>query len=195
MQQTVSELPTKSEEWSDDDLLARAKAGELFCVAELFKRSRRTLLFCLKGILPNREDREDALQGGLVKVLKSLNEFKEGNNTAKAWVMKIVSNHARDIQRKQLGRWTRKVQWIANLDVEAPGEHTDPAIQAADHEERELISRWLATQSPDVRQVFDLRFGEGKTFSEISQELGFSTTTAYRLVNQGLVTLRSSLLA
>jgi len=191
MQQRIPEADYSA--CSIDDLLGHGRAGNLACVAEAFRRLQPHLLFIVTRILVLAEDREDAIQEGFLKVVRGLRHFDAGKNAGKAWICKIIGNHAKDMRRQHEGR--RSVQLQDDLPIEGACEDTDPAILVADREELDLCSRQLAAQPSEVRQVLLLRFCEGKTFAKIAEELRLSIPTAFRRCAHGVACMRGSFLA
>jgi RNA polymerase sigma-70 factor (ECF subfamily) len=82
----------------DDDLVARAKEGDVRSFELLVERYREPAMRVAYSVAG--DDAEDAVQNGFVKAYRSLHRFRDGS-PFRPWVLRIVSNEARNLRRSR----------------------------------------------------------------------------------------------
>jgi RNA polymerase sigma-70 factor (ECF subfamily) len=118
----------------------------------------------------SREDAEDVLQEGFVKVFRDLNQYTGAGNF-EGWVRKVFVNTAlQHLQRKK-----RDLLTIA-LD----GQDFPEAPELYDLEElpAKNMIRILQHMPPGFRTIFNLHILEGYTHPEIAEILNISVGTS-----------------
>lgn len=172
----------------DEDLVARARDGDLEAMDVLVSRHHASAFRVAQGILRHEEDASDAAQEAFLKAFKGLRGFRE-EASFKTWLLTIVTNEARGILRKA-GR-KREVE----LDAAGPVASSD--ISAADAMERsetgtrmrELLSRLPEKQ----KQAVTLRIFEDLSFREIGEIIGSSEGAARVNYHHGIRRMRELL--
>lgn len=119
----------------------------------------------------NREEAEEILQDGFMKVFRYLHTFS-GSGSLEGWIRKIMVNAALLRYRNKSAQLYVVTEFNADLH---------DSVSEADflqrYDERELIS--LVQQLPPAcRMVFNLHVFEGYTHQEISEALGISKGTS-----------------
>ncbi|MFC3198276.1 RNA polymerase sigma factor [Parapedobacter deserti] len=153
-------------------LLRRLRTGDARAFETMYHRYKRPLAKSLLRLLKAQSLAEDVLQESFVKVWER-RAFIDPERTFGAYLYRIAVNLVYDIYRR------------SNLDRKL----TDYLISHADdvytHVEEQIINReqlgalkaLLEQIPPQRRRVFELFKLEGKSYQEISMELGISKPT------------------
>src|SRR6476646_9838402 len=96
---------------TDEDLIARVKAGDESALGALCERYRRPLFGYLHRMLRNATEAEDVFQETFLRVVKHLGRFEEGRRV-KPWIYAIASNLVKNVYR------SRKYREKTSLDQE-----------------------------------------------------------------------------
>ena len=107
-------------------------------------------------LLKNREDTEDAVQETLYKYMRKHPEFKDSGHAGR-WLMKVMINECRNIQRFRF-------RYVPLLIKDIP---------AMDDNDREVL-RTIETLPYKDREVLLLHYSEGYTLKEIAEMLKIS---------------------
>ena len=162
----------------DEQLLARAAAGDRSALDELFRRYRQPAYRVAFRLLGNEPDALDAVQEGFVKALTHLSGF-QGRSSFKTWLLRVVSNASLDLGR-QRGR-----RESLSLDAAPADEAFSPRLLTADEsglgleraDLRRQLAEALATLSDAQRQTFVLHADAGLSYREVADALGISIGT------------------
>ena len=149
----------------EDDVAAtvdRARAGDDLAFAELyirfFDRVNRYLLIALK----NPDDALDAAQQVFLKVLEALPGHEPLREPFRAWLFRIVRNHAIDQQRRSRS---------ATAAQDSLVERTSAMLDGDGHDD---IKSLIATLPRTQQRVLVLRFVYELTTAEVAETLGTS---------------------
>lgn len=151
-------------------LIRGCRAGDRSCQNKLYAQySGKMMSVCLRYV-SNREEAEDILQEGFLKVFVHIHEFKN-QGSFEGWMRKIMVNTALERYRKK--------------------PHLYPVIRLEDINEiniatEEILSRinvkelinMIQKLPPGYRMVFNLHVFEGLKHREIAQKLGISEGTS-----------------
>jgi RNA polymerase sigma-70 factor (ECF subfamily) len=166
--------PKLSGSRSDEELVERAKEGDLGAFALLMRRHNQKLYRAIRSILRSGPDIEDSMQDAYVAAFRGLPRF-EGRAKFSTWLLKIGINEA-------LGRVRRRVCFL-DLD-ESPEElaHMEeqcgpiqtPEEQASHHQLVAIVEAALDQLPDDYRQVLMLRGVESLDTAEAAEVLGLT---------------------
>lgn len=142
------------------------------------RREQKVFFECFKGKMfalclryaNNREDAEDILQEGFIKVFRDLHQYS-GVGNFEGWVRKIFVNTALYHLQKQ-----RKGPMMVELngqDIAA-----EPEAFHGDEVPAQNMIRILQKLPPGFRSVFNLHVLEGYTHPEIAEILNISVGTS-----------------
>src|SRR4051812_38773891 len=110
---------------SDEDLVDRARRGDLQAREDLFRRHWDVAYRVAYRLLGNEEDARDAVQDAFLKALVHLADF-DGRSGFRTWLLRIVTNAAHDTSRRR-----RRRSVVRLGDTEANGSEAaieqDPA--------------------------------------------------------------------
>lgn len=140
----------KTDQWSDQQLVERARSGDQAAWTALVRRYQQPAFRLAYLSLRDADDAEDVAQEAFVRVYRSLDTF-DGDRPFQPWLLQIVVNLARNRQRSimrylaQLNRWRNE----------------QPVAAGDGHEERQRAERlWQATMqlSQKGREVVYCRY-------------------------------------
>lgn len=155
---------------TDDELIDKCLQGNQRAQKALFEKfSRKMMSVCMRYV-SDREQADDVLQDGFVKVFSHLNSFKR-EGSFEGWIRRTMINTSLD--------YIRKKQKL-NLDVDISeadylvGEE-ETSLGKMRVEELMAIIQEMPT---GYRMVFNLYVIEGYTHQEIGEELGVTESTS-----------------
>ncbi len=119
----------------------------------------------------NREEAEEILQDGFVRVLLHIHSYK-GEGSLEGWVRRIIVNTALLKFRSQKSNAFRIVEYDADLH-----DNAEYALFVSYSDEKELL-KLIQGLSPIYRLVFNLFVMEGMKHKEIAELLGISEGTS-----------------
>ena len=113
---------------------------------------------------------EEIVQEAFLAVWRDPEGYRENRGTFRSWLMSTVHHRAVDTVRRE------EAQRRRGRRAPEPAETTDPADSVA-HEvdlirERERVRAALEDLPPDQRRVLEMMYFEGKTQSNVAEELG-----------------------
>jgi len=185
----------------DEDLLRRAKAGDLGAFETLTTRYERQVYSLALRILRQEQDAEDVTQQTFLSALENLAGFREEAGFS-TWLFRIATYAALKVIRKRKG--------LDTVSLEAATEPQDsydtiphpefiadwrqsPELLAQQHETRQLIDEALAQLNEKYRLVFLLRDVEGMSVKETAEALGISDTNVKVRLLRARLQLREQL--
>ncbi len=167
---------------SDECLVALARSGSERAWSEITRRYRRQLRsYCERFVGASRA--EDAVQQTFLQAFLALRDGAEREIALRAWLYRIAHNCSIDLLRKGSPDYDQ-------LDLEYDGVAQPPML----FEQREDIRRLVARMRdlPDAqRQALALRELEGRSYEEISAQLGHSGSGVRQLIFRARTTLRN----
>ncbi len=131
--------------------------------------SRMLYRICIV-ILGSEEDTQDAVQDTFCKYLEKKPEFADAEHE-KAWLIKVATNHCRDIQRFRFRHPRVPIEELAGTLV-------------SQQEDREAI-RELLHMPPKQRAVMVLHYVEGYQVKEIAGILGMTEHAVKKRLQRG----------
>lgn len=134
-------------------------------------------------LVGNRELAQDVVQETFLKYLERPLRFGEPRQWA-SWLYRVTHNRCIDI----LKRDSRRRQ--LNLFAPKPASVEPPGEGLIGEEQRRAVGRWLAKLKPEHRAVVLLFFDEGKTYKEICEITGLSSSNVGMILHRSLKRLR-----
>jgi RNA polymerase sigma factor (sigma-70 family) len=155
---------------TDEELIAGCKDGKRELQKALYKRfSAKMLGVCLR-YTKNREEAEDILQEGFIKVFKNLSQY-QGAGSFEGWIRKIMVNTALEsIRRTKLTFSVTEIQ-----DLEDDFKADDDVMNKIGV--KDLLAM-IQDLSKGYQVVFNLYAIEGYQHNEIASMLGISEGTS-----------------
>jgi RNA polymerase sigma factor (sigma-70 family) len=173
---------------ADDELIQGCRKGDRRAQQALFQRlSPRMYGVCLR-YCSSREDAEDLLHDGFVKVFEKIGSFK-GQSALETWMTRVFVNEAisRIRKRKSRGEWF-------TLDAEA--EVADDAEEADEPEnewDADTVMQAVAALPDKYRIIINLYAIEQRTHKEISELLGIAEGASKSQLSRARAMLRELL--
>lgn len=155
---------------TEEEIIAGCKArNPLFQKALYEKYSRKMMGVCMR-YSGNREEAQDILQDGFVKIFEKIESF-QSQGSFEGWVRRIFVNTALDnIRRNKENKLLADIDHVGySLDS---GMSIEGDINAAD------LLKMLQKIPAGYRVVFNMFAIEGYSHKEIADELGVSESTS-----------------
>ncbi|GAB4382843.1 MAG: RNA polymerase sigma factor [Salibacteraceae bacterium] len=155
---------------TEEELIKKCLEGDQRAQKALFdKYSRKMMSVCMR-YMANREEAEDVLQDGFIKVFKHLGSY-QGKGSFEGWIRRTMVNTSLDHIRKQ-----KMIEVDADIsEAEYLATEKSRALSKLRVEEMmELINRLPV----GYRTVFNLYAIEGLSHQEIADELGVTESTS-----------------
>src|SRR3954469_4577510 len=166
---------------SDDRLVALTRGGSERAFAEVMRRYERPLhYYCLQMVGAARA--EDAVQQTFMQAFVALRDGEQREIALRPWLYRIARNCAIDLLRKQHEH--------DELDPDFDGMAQPPGVL----EQKEELARVVAAIQalPEgQRRALTLRELEGRSYGEISAELGHTDSGVRQLIFRARTALRS----
>ena len=180
--------------WTDEELVARSKTGDIDSFNQLVKRWERPIFALAYRTLGREEDARDVTQETFLRAFRALSGFK-GDAKFSSWLYRIALNLCRDWMRKE-----RRAPLMAvpeGVDVEQLAAERGPVETVEDLAARSELTREVAKAMEllpaEQRQAIILKEYHGLTFQEIADLMKCPLSTVKTRVYQGLSTLRKQL--
>jgi RNA polymerase sigma factor (sigma-70 family) len=135
---------------------------------ELYKRFSGKMFVVCKRYAGNKEDAQDYLQDGFIRVFQKLNTFQH-NGSLEGWIRRVIVhtclNHLR----------SRKI--MLDLPENTPLHDVNAPNALNDMSEQELL-KMISQMPPGYRTIFNLYAIDGFDHAEIAKELSINEGTS-----------------
>jgi len=179
----------------DQALVERCRGGDVSAFEPLVEKYRQRVWRLAYNVLRDREEAWDVAQEAFIRAWQALPNFR-GQSAFYTWLFRIVMNVAADRARQRSARGrafgTERVpeeEWERVIADEGG----TPDETAAQLEERERITKALATLSADHRAIIMLSDLEGLSYREIAEVLGIPMGTVMSRLHNARKRLRGVL--
>jgi RNA polymerase sigma-70 factor (ECF subfamily) len=180
---------------TDEELVARATAGDVESFNELVSRWERTIFALAYRTLGREEDARDVVQEAFLRAYRGLKGFK-GEAKFSSWLYRITLNLCRDwIRRERRAPVVQTPEGTDAVDLAdaqaAPSDSVEELV--ARRELSQAVARAMAELPDEQRTAILLKEYHGLTFQEIADQLGCPLSTVKTRLYQGLSVLRRRL--
>jgi RNA polymerase sigma-70 factor (ECF subfamily) len=180
--------------WTDEDLVARSRGGEVDSFNQLILRWERPIYAFAYRVIGREEDARDVCQETFLRAFRSLPGFK-GQAKFSSWLYQIAMNLCRDWMRRQ--RRSRTVQLADGVDPAELASEQGPVESIEDLVSRRELSaaveEAMALLPEEQRTAIVLKEYHGMTFKEIADLQECPLSTVKTRLYQGLSVLRRHL--
>jgi RNA polymerase sigma-70 factor (ECF subfamily) len=187
---------TAFDEWTDADLVVRAKTGDERAYEALFARHQRRIYAIVYGMLRNDADAKDATQEAFVRAYKSLPRL-EAAGAFGGWLAQIAVNICRDILKRPRLVARSLDEPLGDEDseykMEIPDWTDSPERASLSSELQDVVRRAVGTLSPDHRAVVTMHHLEDMDVLQIADILGVSEGTIKSRLSRARAELRRKL--
>jgi RNA polymerase sigma-70 factor (ECF subfamily) len=180
---------------TDEELVARATAGDVDSFNQLMSRWERTIYALAYRTLGREEDARDVVQEAFLRAYRGLRGFK-GEAKFSSWLYRITLNLCRDwIRRERRAPVVQPPEGTDAVDLAdaqaAPTESVEDLV--ARREMSKAVARAMAELPEEQRTAIMLKEYHGLTFQEIADQLNCPLSTVKTRLYQGLSVLRRRL--
>lgn len=186
----------------DSEAIHRCQHGDISGLEPLIARYQTAALRLAYLLVGERAAAEDVVQDSFLLAYQGIARFRSGSAFA-PWFYRIVTNTARQRQRRAATLREVSVEWLTSGDeaggafqrtiAAAPRDRdpqVDPALHAERLEEREDVLHALAGLTQKQREAVVLRYYFGSSDQELAAILGCREGTARQRLHGGLAALR-----
>lgn len=154
---------------SIETLLIKCRNGDAMAQRDFYKAFSKKMFMHSYRYLRNKEDAEDILVQGFLKVFQNLNKLEYQNEKAlEAWIKRIIVNEALMFLRKK-----NEVLFYDHSEEELVSFDNDFSKLCA-----EDIYAMIASLPTGLRTIFNLYAIEGYSHQEIAAMLGITESTS-----------------
>jgi RNA polymerase sigma-70 factor (ECF subfamily) len=180
---------------TDEELVARATAGDLDSFNQLVTRWERPIYALAYRTLGREDEARDVVQEAFLRAYRGLRGFK-GEAKFSSWLYRITLNLCRDwIRRERRAPLVQVPEGTDPLDLAdqrvAPTESVEDLV--ARREMSAAVARAMAELPEEQRVAIMLKEYHGLTFQEIADQLNCPLSTVKTRLYQGLSVLRRRL--
>ena len=180
--------------WTDEDLVARSRGGDLDSFNQLILRWERPIYALAYRVIGREEDARDVCQETFLRAFRALPGFK-GQAKFSSWLYRIALNLCRDWIRRQ--RRAPTVQLPEGVDPSELAAERGPVESIEDLVSRRelsaVVEEAMARLPEEQRTAIVLKEYHGMTFQEIADLQGCPLSTVKTRLYQGLSVLRRHL--
>ncbi len=152
-------------------LIKGCLAGDRASQAKLYNEYCRKMMGVCMWYAKNREEAEEILQDGFMRVFKYLGTFN-GDGSFEGWMRKTMVSAALTKYRNK----STHLRPVLEFNPESHDIYEEPSF-ISQYDERELV-KLIQTLSPAYRLVFNLYVFEGMKHREIAESLNISESTS-----------------
>jgi RNA polymerase sigma-70 factor, ECF subfamily len=180
--------------WTDEDLVARSRGGDLESFNQLILRWERPIYAFAYRVIGREEDARDVCQDTFLRAFRSLPGFR-GQAKFSSWLYQIAMNLCRDWMRRQ--RRAPMVQLAEGADPAELAAEGGPVESIEDlvarRELSAVVEEAMALLPEEQRTAIVLKEYHGMTFQEIATLQSCPLSTVKTRMYQGLSVLRRHL--
>lgn len=174
----------------DQDLVERARQGDVGAYEELVKRYQRLALRVAYLITRDQGEAEDATQEAFVKAYRALGRFRAGS-PFRPWVLTIVSNEARNRRTST----SRRAALAMRAEEARPSGSAAPSpeVAALAHESRAEILAAMSSLDDKDRLVLAYRYFLDMSEADMAAVLGVARGTVKSRISRAQARLKGQL--
>jgi RNA polymerase sigma-70 factor, ECF subfamily len=172
----------------EDDLVARAQAGDVEAYEALVQRTQAIAFRTAYLVTRNAADAEEAAQDAFLKAYRALGRFRRGA-PFRPWLLRIVANEARN-RRRSAGR--RAALSLRAAEASSGDAAPSPEATVVDAERRRELLAALESLPDDQRLVLTCRFLLDLSEEETAAVLGIRRGTVKSRTSRALGRLRQT---
>ena len=176
-----------SETATDEEIVARVRAGDVALYEALMRRYNRRLFRVARSILRDDGEAEDVMQDAYVRAYRHLDSFA-GEAKVSTWLTKIAVYEALHRLRRQ-----SKIGELDSIMATATTSAPTPEHQAYGNELRVVLESAVDRLPDGYRSVFVLRIVEGLDVAETAATLEIGVEAVKTRLHRARALLRRDL--
>jgi RNA polymerase sigma factor (sigma-70 family) len=157
--------------WEDEEILKGCKNDDRKAQEQLYKKYAPVLLGILCRYSRNRQEAEDLLQEGFVKIFRNIDQYRE-EGTLLAWMRKIMINTALRYYQSTIEE-SKNIRLKDSMERKLADIDTNVISYSA-----EEVMKVLQLLPEGFRIVFNMYAIEGYRHKDIAKKLGISVSTS-----------------
>ena len=147
----------------------------------------------------NGQDAEDLVGLVFQRFVETLDRYDSRQGSVLSWLLAMARNAVIDHHRHQAAHGAARsrtvdVADLAEVLAAAGAERDDPLAKLIRDEEDDQVRRWLQRQSPETREMFALRYGDGLRLAEVARVMDLSEEAVKQRFARTLRRIRQELL-
>ena len=173
-------------------LIEKAKTGDVESFEILIGTYQKRAFNIAYRMLGNLEDANDVTQEALVKVYRSIPNFK-GNSSFSTWLYSIVNNACIDFIRKNKKvklLYLEKEQGDESYKIEIPDEINTPECLFEKNEVKRMVHDAINQLNYEQRNIIILRDIQGFSYQEIAEMINVSLGTVKSRISRARSNLK-----
>lgn len=167
-----------------NDIIQSCIRGERLAQKALYQRYKNKMFVLCLRYANCREDAEDILQEGFVKVFRDMHQYSGAGNF-EGWIRKVVLRVALQYIRKQ-----RQFQFTSDFERLENTLSTEVETEPFDRELVKKVLHLMRKMPVGFRTVLNLYIMEGYSHQQIADELNISVGTSKSQLNRAKKYLR-----
>ena len=167
------------------ELADGCRRGDNNARRELYERYAGRMLALCQRYVGSREEAEDLLHDGFLKLYSSFDKFTwRGEGSLRAWMERVMVNEALQYLRRNdvLGQ-------SAPLDALPLEAYDTPEPETVEQIPQQVLLKFISELPAGYRTVFNLYVFEGKSHKDIAQLLGINEKSSASQLARGKAAL------
>jgi RNA polymerase sigma-70 factor, ECF subfamily len=174
---------------TDSELFVALSSGNSDALGVLYDRYGLLVFRLALKVLGNKQDAEDLTQDIFINLSKTT-VFNPNRGSMQSFLMVVTRSRAIDRIRKQRSQAVSIQKWNQAI---AHSPTVSPMEQITKQEISDQVKEALRSLPDKHRRVLEMAYYEGRSQSEIAQELSTPLGTIKSWARQGLITLKKTL--
>ena len=186
----------RNEEWSDEQVVDRVRAGDTALYELLMRRHNQRLYRVARAILRDDAEAEDVMQDAYVRAYQKLGTF-EGRAKFLTWLTRIAVHEAlaRVQKRSRFQSLDDSDSQYGDVMDAVTSSDRSPEQKSYDLELSGILEKAVLSLPDDYRTVFVLRDVEGMSTEETAQSLNLTQENVKVRLHRAHAKLRKELYA
>jgi RNA polymerase sigma-70 factor (ECF subfamily) len=172
-------------------LVGRVATGDQAALAALYDATNRLVYSLVLRVLGDMSSAEEVLIDVYTQVWRTAASYDADRGAPLAWIATIARSRA--IDRLRSSRQDQYRQESLDVLGEAPANSSSPEELASASERQNLVREALNLLTAEQRQVIELAYYSGLSYSEIAKKLNQPLGTVKTRTRLGMMKLREAL--
>lgn len=151
------------------EILKQCLNGSATAQKELYENYKVNMFILCQRYFSDRNDAQDALQEGFIKVFRDLHQFEESKGYFSGWIKKVFINTCLELLRKKRIDFNQLEEYFEVADVQYD---VLSSLNVKD------LTKMIQTLPLGYRTVFNLYVIEGFKHYEIAEKLNITENTS-----------------